>query len=193
MTVRNVSIHAPARGATSIRRAMIVSMGFQFTLPRGERQSLNIANIQRERFQFTLPRGERQRARSEGTASEPFQFTLPRGERLGRSIPAEIVCRVSIHAPARGATVGVAYVVAMHNVSIHAPARGATDSNMAYELSYLFQFTLPRGERLERISDCIFCFVVSIHAPARGATFDWLMEILFHVVSIHAPARGATE
>ena len=34
---------------------------------------------------------------------------------------------ISIHAPARGATVGVYCNVDWYNISIHAPARGATD------------------------------------------------------------------
>ena len=55
---------------------------------------------------------------------------------------------VSIHAPARGAT--IAYCTGTENVvvSIHAPTRGATYGRLA----------APAGE------------VVSIHAPTRGAT-----------------------
>ena len=56
--------------------------------------------------------------------------------------------KVSIHAPARGATVGKAFILEPWQVSIHAPARGAT-------------LTLSKLEKL---------LGVSIHAPARGAT-----------------------
>ena len=101
------------------------------------------------------------------------------------------VLDVSIHAPAKGATIvfcvlsiflcfnprtregcdyyrkPVCYVV---YVSIHAPAKGATISTV--------------NERLARL--------VSIHAPAKGATEEELEEIRTRVVSIHAPAKGAT-
>ena len=33
-------------------------------------------------------------------------------------------------------------------VSIHAPARGATGNSQAKGAEHMFQFTLPRGERL---------------------------------------------
>ena len=55
-------------------------------------------------------------------------------------------------------------------VSIHAPARGATMIIKIYFLIYMFQSTPPRGGRPE----CTECHAllgdVSIHAPARGAT-----------------------
>ena len=55
---------------------------------------------------------------------------------------------ISIHAPARGATVNVPDTCCLNVISIHAPARGAT----------VFQ---PPHPALVQIS---------IHAPARGAT-----------------------
>ena len=55
---------------------------------------------------------------------------------------------VSIHAPARGATIDPCLGVGQFGVSIHAPARGATGILVVGGL----------GNR------------VSIHAPARGAT-----------------------
>ncbi len=55
---------------------------------------------------------------------------------------------VSIHAPARGATVGHHRPRHEGGVSIHAPARGATADSVR----------------------CEIVFKVSIHAPARGAT-----------------------
>ena len=55
-------------------------------------------------------------------------------------------------------------------VSIHAPAWGATFLRRLRRLSTLFQFTLPRGERLKAIPGNIRSTFVSIHAPAWGAT-----------------------
>ena len=56
------------------------------------------------------------------------------------------------------------------DVSIHAPARGATE--LTFQL--------------------INTIAVSIHAPARGATIVLPLAFAVGNVSIHAPARGAT-
>ena len=122
---------------------------------------------------------------------------------------------VSIHAPARGATVvhvpGQGLVV----VSIHAPARGATflprsaystpsgfnprtrtgcDSAARCSRWFAASFN-PRtrtGCDLIPFALCRDNNFVSIHAPARGAT-RVVVGLRVHVlVSIHAPARGAT-
>ena len=100
-----------------------------------------------------------------------FQSTLPRGERLVDRMMTRI---------GRG-------------ISIHAPARGATLLSMSLMLFAQFQSTLPRGERPRRNwrstrSDRNFnprsregsdsaakrqrgtAVRISIHAPARGAT-----------------------
>ncbi|AVT81262.1 hypothetical protein RPYSC3_24010 [Rhodopseudomonas palustris] len=100
-----------------------------------------------------------------------------------------------------------------HGVSIHAPARGATVLKAASGCASAFRSTLPRGER-----PCDRCVArvwrsfdprsragsdgrlggagrsdpVSIHAPARGATDVHHRRHPDLGVSIHAPARGAT-
>ena len=76
-----ISIHAPARGATTAFFAL-VKLGL---------------------FQSTLPRRERHNEHKVGDIWFEFQSTLPRRERrdgLVSSLPALI----SIHAPAKGAT-----------------------------------------------------------------------------------------
>ena len=77
-----------------------------------------------------------------------FQSTLPQGERHGSIGKLTIKRAVSIHAPARGATLKNMRIVIDGEVSIHAPARGAT---------------CIMSEQPDK------CYV-SIHAPARGAT-----------------------
>ena len=89
------------------------------------------------------------------------------------------------------------------------------DQNLVCICSFLFQSTLPRGERLLRLIYGILLTPISIHAPARGATFSappaTSFSLLFQStlprgerrsfvswgififpISIHAPARGAT-
>ena len=77
---------------------------------------------------------------------------------------------VSIHAPARGATLPERIAATVRRVSIHAPARGATPRRGVHSRKAMFQSTLPRGERPQRHCWALQIDFVSIHAPARGAT-----------------------
>ena len=78
--------------------------------------------------------------------------------------------KISIHAPARGATPNPNTNNLPKMISIHAPARGAT-------LTIVFTAHTQ---------------TISIHAPARGATQIKNMIDRINDISIHAPARGAT-
>jgi len=145
----------------------------------------------------------------------PFQSTHPRGVRPTFSAHDDKFAVVSIHAPARGATISIKgnfgkYQVSIHApargatcasfqavnsayVSIHAPARGATVLELMVKQSWiLFQSTHPRGVRRELVREASNGGGVSIHAPARGATHLRNSQSLRSLVSIHAPARGAT-
>ena len=99
-----ISIHAPARGATFVeKRAAYVEI-FQSTLPRGERLQCLHQNHLPFLFQSTLPRGERLIMEKMLKSLAKFQSTLPRGERRCSHVPFGSVFIISIHAPARGAT-----------------------------------------------------------------------------------------
>ena len=143
---RRVSIHAPARGATSRPVKTCALEMFQSTLPHGER------HLSTRRFGHA--RGFNPRSR---TGSDPCADERGR-ERM-----------VSIHAPARGATFDPIHPVGFGDVSIHAPARGATFVKILSLGDVAFQSTLPHGERHSRRSASAVRRV-SIHAPARGAT-----------------------
>ena len=124
--VLHVSIHVPAWGATTEFLAMRLPTMFQSTLPRGERLTTTQTIYLRYLFQSTLPRGER---------------------------------RHHVHRPEL-----------LCGVSIHAPAWGATPKKASIQLIQLFQSTLPRGERLRDGAYDSTDVAVSIHAPAWGAT-----------------------
>ena len=122
------------------------------------------------RFQFTLPRGERLRTNISLSEASLFQFTLPRGERRTRHCKGMHKLNVSIHAPARGATLRC-YRGRPQGKSFNSRSREGSDSSSGvgrYSSScfnsrsregsdlcllcmcgYIikFQFTLPRGER----------------------------------------------
>ena len=99
---------------------------FQSTLPRRERHSRNPLCAIMTLFQSTLPRRERQLQLRSKNAKTAFQSTLPRRERLSSHLPPPSPARVSIHAPAKGAT--TLYGQALAQLK--------------------FQSTLPRRERL---------------------------------------------
>ena len=100
-------------------------------------------------------------------------------------------CGVSIHAPARGATYGNNPPYEIDRVSIHAPARGATRSLTAHRLWKAFQSTRPRGARRGAYS--YQKSSIRFNPRAREGR-DVLIprEFSEFAVSIHAPARGAT-
>ena len=104
-------------------------------------------------------------------------------------------------------------LVCAEQVSIHAPTWGATHEDIKSTERYLFQSTLPHGERpmAIEVSSIVSCFnprshmgsdattdtvkltqKVSIHAPTWGATFLINHEQCNEYVSIHAPTWGAT-
>ena len=166
-----VSIHAPARGATSARSFCVEHSSFQSTRPRGARRLVFREEEYWDKFQSTRPRGARRTETRQPRSGAVFQSTRPRGARPGRRWQGPRMEPVSIHAPARGATVSNVYTV-------------TTD---------VFQSTRPRGARLVTPMSSSFWDTVSIHAPARGATFLHDLCLGGGVVSIHAPARGATK
>ena len=128
--VTNVSIHAPAWGATLVSALVLVmEQPFQSTHPRGVRRSAGWSKYPTRQFQSTHPRGVRPR-RNAGNHRN---------------------LRVSIHAPAWGAT-------------------QIMDDWVTYQDA--FQSTHPRGVRHPTGDDRGHTKSVSIHAPAWGATPD---------------------
>ena len=81
------------------------SKGFQSTHPRGVRPAKGRGlRCARSRFQSTHPRGVRRQQGATRALPGMFQSTHPRGVRLVRRRGRRSVSRVSIHAPAWGAT-----------------------------------------------------------------------------------------
>ena len=181
-----------ARAGRDAGAANIAAAGqaFQSTRPRGARPRTPVPRAYPQCcFNPRARAGRDELLRAPASGAE-FQSTRPRGARLCRDRESVKMRRVSIHAPARGATrrpgrqrSGVGFnpraragrdvssplARRSRSVSIHAPARGATG-----------------------VASCSQAAIaVSIHAPARGATDARGMSRI-SAVSIHAPARGAT-
>ena len=122
--------------------------------------------------------------------------------------------RISIHAPAKGATVLTVAVAAHIAISIHAPAKGATGDIPVSKVRPLFQSTLPRRERpllskaggllpllfqstLPRRERRLIAVNVmyNVHFNPRSREGSDIVSVLFSLgicISIHAPAKGAT-
>ncbi len=123
-----VSIHAPARGATEPQGKLVTPIGvFQSTPPRGGRLG---------RWRSRLRRGDCFNPRPRAGGDGPLHG-LPRNH-------------VSFNPrPRAGGDRERLYHRADRRVSIHAPARGATTRRLRFEtLNAMFQSTPPRGGRL---------------------------------------------
>ena len=146
-----ISIHAPARGATAPCSVVLSMPGFQSTLPRGERP-LKLMQTQYNISHFN-PRSREGSDRSlcsPVSGSTQFQSTLPRGERL--ICITAIMCqfKISIHAPARGATCS-SCPRALYLSHFNPRSREGSDPIKFFDArkTAIFQSTLPRGERPE--------------------------------------------
>ena len=108
---------------------------------------------------------------------------------LLRGAPGMIV--VSIHAPAWGATYRSRRWCRTEPVSIHAPAWGATGKVEFLNVVSRFQSTHPHGVR--HASNCIIGMDAGFNPRTRMGC-DILLPCLANglLVSIHAPAWGAT-
>ena len=143
-------------------------------------------------FQSTHPHGVR--PQSGGSLSSPGGFN-PRTRTGCDMIPRWWTSgtRVSIHAPARGATSNSGRTSHDSVVSIHAPARGATMLMVYTTNSALFQSTHPHGVRQSIPNMASLINLVSIHAPARGATLSFFLispsQFLFQSTHPHGVRR----
>ena len=168
-------------------------MGFQSTLPRGERLAYHLLLILFLLFQSTLPRGERRLFLVFDLFHRKFQSTLPRGERLCRICHSNNIRKNFNPRSHEGSDLCQGNCTLVQEISIHAPTRGATRSaslpspNIAYF-----------NPRSHEGSDAALGFniakgsYISIHAPTRGATTYTLGITDTYAISIHAPTRGAT-
>ena len=124
--------------------------------------------------------------------AEGFQSTPPRGGRHEPSQRRPAARPVSIHAPARGATLRGRTTGRSRIVSIHAPARGATSSQIRARRNTMSFNPRPRaGGDIVAFAEHRLSLGFNPRPRAGGdADVDAMGELF--VVSIHAPARGAT-
>ena len=188
----------PARGATNSRLSLIFFVIDFNPRPReGGDAGRSVAIIRYNQFQSTPPRGGRRRGLLEKRVSVDFNPRPREGGDYNSSCKAGAQApNISIHAPARGATMQRTFPpLTTTHFNPRPPARGATSTTTTSPARILFQSTPPReGGDICQAAICQIV-LISIHAPpARGATGDVLPELTAELaISIHAPpARGAT-
>ena len=143
-----------------------------------------------------------------------FQSTLPRRERRNFHAIFYGGINISIHAPAKGATIGALLIKKMPRyfnprsregsdigrylhtrqigISIHAPAKGATTHILSVHRLELFQSTLPRRERRSAIA--LRNSAADFNPRSReGSDLSFYHLVRQRNISIHAPAKGATK
>ena len=167
-----VSIHAPARGATTYKSVGDGVKVFQSTPPRGGRHE-----TYHYRAEFVGEVSIHAPARGattllDGTA-EGWESFNPR--------PRE-----------GGDNVTFASLQSLHKFQSTPPRGGRPKPRQKLHWLRSFQSTPPRGGRPGLLWLWPGDQPVSIHAPARGATEFPLHPESRRKVSIHAPARGAT-
>ncbi len=193
---RNVSIHAPARGATiSAMVSCSPSNSFQSTRPRGARLLHGDPLLPDVWVSIHAPaRGATPVCARVCGNSSAFQSTRPRGARPSRVAGINPMAS-SFNPRAREGrdrcVVGFGELAS--GVSIHAPARGATvDAKPAHTNDFVFQSTRPRGARRgdggAPASDDWF----QSTRPRGARPHPRAKPLHRRSVSIHAPARGAT-
>ncbi len=185
-----VSIHAPARGATP--RPSSVSQLNQYvsiTHPRGVRLAHRSRDKLRKRFNPRTRAGATPKLVITYVGIR-FQSTHPRGVRRTPACPA-IFRRLFQSTHPRGATWGGRLGRRNHRVSIHAPARGATRRRRSLRRGRAgFNPRTAAGCDPLTVTLKPWPIFVSIHAPARGATRPRSSTSSRRSVSIHARRAG---
>ena len=188
-----ISIHAPARGATVGRYLLRpLKIGFQSTLPQGERRRPSRASSSMDSFQSTLPQGERPSPRPRARSNSPDFNPRSRKGSDTKDKDMDTVLPISIHAPARGATPVIVPIQHAAQFQSTLPQGERRAFRLESRLRPQFQSTLPQGER--RVWQFHFSGTHRFQStlPQGERRYRDVEFPDFVVISIHAPARGAT-
>ena len=197
---------------------ILESLVFQSTLPRGERLSSSSLRFILESYFNPRSREGSDSNRFSNFPSISIDFN-PRsreGSDNHKGLKMSAATRISIHAPARGATFLPNRLKNFYR-NFNPRSREGSDGLQAHGrfTTIRFQSTLPRGERRYAGDEKPQKVIISIHAPARGATgsaissrtdvndfnprsregsdtINGVSTLPPMQISIHAPARGAT-
>ena len=168
----NISIHTPAKGATSAFTGLKVLFYISIHTPA---------------------KGATPFDQSLKTELKPFQSTHPRRVRRLLEKVKGLSISISIHTPAKGATIRLYSILYSLRISIHTPAKGATIT-LSYEsgFTWISIHTPAKGATTERTSEAHKIFNFNPHTREGCDSHISALIILTSIISIHTPAKGAT-
>ena len=165
---REISIHAPPRGATSCRRRYRKPKHFNSRpSARGDLFPMTFTAVP-ILFQFTPLREGRRESRGSRWCIQHFNSRPSARGDLNDAADALSLRYFNSRPSARGDRLPEYWYYSIY-ISIHAPPRGATHANNAEFRAFVFQFT-PLREGRPPSGSPFFSPPISIHAPPRGAT-----------------------
>ena len=125
--VNQISIHAPAKGATCSSDNLFPSQSISIHAPAKGATRIVLCHALKFDISIHAPaKGATPFATFLSNRRPAFQSTLPRRERRHKFRIIAAHFRISIHAPAKGATNLLIKLFRAVAISIHAPAKGAT-------------------------------------------------------------------
>ena len=209
----DISIHAPAWGATTSFVLSGMKSRFQSTRPRGARLDAICALVDTLQISIHAPAWGATAARLQAGMTLDISIHAPAWGATPPRTSSRRASKISIHAPAWGATHVRRFRRARRVISIHAPAWGATSEGSVPVGAHGFQSTRPRGAR--RSVSCANQLPLYFNPRARvgrdallrqsscarqyfnprarvGRDELVLLETRLRIISIHAPAWGAT-
>ena len=123
---QQISIHAPAKGATIVRLDCHGGAIFQSTLPRRERRHNGHTPGCHSNFNPRSREGSDNCTAHSSGAVQPFQSTLPRRERRRIFFENDVGLYFNPRSREGSDTSRAGALVRGYDISIHAPAKGAT-------------------------------------------------------------------
>ena len=165
---------------------------FQSTLPQGERPLTDTFYPSKIDFNPRSRKGSDQVPPDVFHSRFLFQSTLPQGERPELFPAAVVVFCISIHAPARGATLHTFRIFWKMIFQSTLPQGERPNPGVKTVTPLPFQSTLPQGERhsADHKRRSRQRFQSTLPQGERQNIFACIHPT--HPISIHAPARGAT-
>ena len=189
--VKQISIHAPARGATKNYLVTVNRFYISIHAPARGATFVEKRAAYVEIFQSTLPRGERQHRL--GGACSCHNFNPRSREGSDFNVYIKIIYHFYFNPRSREGSDAL-YVESSNSANYFNPRsrEGSDRSSQPIAVVYFpFQSTLPRGERLHHIS---IQYLAHNFNPRSREGSDLCIHRSYGLteISIHAPARGAT-
>ena len=190
--MRDISTHAPARGATPARLRSCTPAYF-YSRPCERGDSLEASKLWIEVISTHAPARGATSFLIWKTKLRLFLLTPLREGRQDTTCTARRKPEISTHAPARGATARTSSTGAS-TAFLLTPLREGRLITVVLVAEFEDFYSRPceRGDVVCHVTP-LHHFRISTHAPARGATLNPFSAGLWQWISTHAPARGATQ